>query len=303
VSDKDEKTEQADRSDEARRAAKTKTKAKTTKPHGTDLVPLTAEGAAWQVAKLELLRARRGKALIAAAGVALLLVVVATVACIAGSGDSRATFLGTVRSLFPWLSMGLALLFAARTVADDVESGVLYYFHLLPVRRWSVTLGKYLCAAMISTGILVSSTVLLYIGTHLAEPELLLTDHMDLWRSCATVLAAGLCYTALFLFLGSAVTDLPYLLPLLFVAIFEVGLGSLPVVEVVSIRHHVNVLLGSGAQASADGMVDNVLQLIGLVTPTVPPWVAAVVLAAVFAICLGLALLVTEISEYKTGRA
>jgi ABC-type transport system involved in multi-copper enzyme maturation permease subunit len=290
-------------SEKVEKMEKPRSAGKTRKASKVDLAPLTAEAAAWQVAKLELLRARRGKALYAAAAVALLLVVVATIACFAGSGDSRATFLGTIRSLFPWLSMGLALLFSARTVADDVESGVLYYFHLLPVRRWSVTLGKYLCASMISTGILVASTVLLYVGTHLAEPGLLIPDHMDLWRSCAAVLAAGLCYTAVFLFLGSAVTDLPYLLPLLFVAVFEVGLGSLPVVEVVSLRHHVNVLLGTGSQAAADGMVDNVLQLMGLVTPTVPPWAAAVVLGSVFALCLGLSLLVTEVSEYRTGRA
>lgn len=301
-----EKAEKADRSDapeRSRRPDKAGRARKASGPAAAELVPLPAEAAAWQVARLELVRARRGKALVAAAAVALLLVIAATIACFAGSGDSRATFLGTVRSLFPWLSMGLALLFAARTVADDVESGVLYYFHLLPVRRWAVTLGKYLCAASISTGILISSTVLLYVGTHLAEPELLFVDHMDLWRSCATMLAAGVCYTAVFLFLGSAVTDLPYLLPLLFVAVFEVGLGSLPVVEVVSLRHHVNVLLGTRAQAAADGMVDNVLQLMGLVTPAVPPWAAAVVIVSVFAICLGLALLVTEVSEYRTGRA
>jgi ABC-type transport system involved in multi-copper enzyme maturation permease subunit len=267
------------------------------------LVPMSPEVAAWQVARLELTRARRGKALVAAASVAGILVAAATIACIAGSGDSRATFIGTIRNLFPWLAMGLALLFAARTVADDVESGVLYYFHLLPVRRWAVTLGKFLCASILSAGILIASTILLYVGTHLAEPGLLLEDHMDLWRACATMMAAGVCYTAVFLFLGSAVTDLPYLLPLLFVAIFEVGLGSLPVVEVVSLRHHVNVLLGAMDRASAEGMVDNVLQLMGLVTPAVPPWVAAIVVGAVFVVSLALALLVTEVSEYRTGRA
>jgi ABC-type transport system involved in multi-copper enzyme maturation permease subunit len=228
--------------------------------------------------------------------------ITAIVSCVVGAGDSRATFLGTVRRLFPWLTMGLALLFSARSISDDVEAGILSYFHLLPVPRWVVTLGKYVAACIIVTAILLGSTIILYLGVHIAEPGLLLEHHLDLWTACGATIAAGLCYTAVFLFFGSAVTDLPYLLPLLFIAIFEVGLGSLPVVEVISIRHHVNVLMGITAQASTVGMVDQVLEFLGLVTPVVPPWAAVLVIASVFAAFLGLSLLVTEVSEYRTGR-
>lgn len=266
------------------------------------LFPMPPFVAAWEVARLELIRASRGRALRAASAIVAILVVTAIVSCIVGSGDSRATFLGTVRRLFPWLTMGLALLFSARSISDDVESGILSYFHLLPVPRWVVTFGKYVSSGIIVTSILLGATVLLYLGTHVAEPGLILDHHLDLWTACGTTIAAGLCYTAVFLFFGSAVTDLPYLLPLLYIAVFEVGLGSLPVVEVISIRHHVNVLMGITAQASTEGMVDQVLEFLGLVTPVVPPWAAVLVIASVFATFLGLSLLVTEVSEYRTGR-
>ncbi len=266
------------------------------------LVPLSPFVAAWQVTRLEFTRVFRGRALRAAAGIVLILVIAATVSCFLGDGDSRATFVGSVRRLFPWLAMGLSLLFAARTVSDDIEAGILHYFFLLPVPRWSITLGKYLACAFVVGGLMLSATVLLYLGTHLAEPSLIAVHHMDLWRALGATMGAALCYTALFLFLGAAVADLPYLLPLLYVAVFEIGFGALPVAEVLSLRHHLNVLLGVTVQASSEGMVDQVLEFLGLVTPTVPIWVALVVIGSSFVVFLGFALLVTEFAEYRTGK-
>lgn len=274
----------------------------TGKDTSKQLIPLTAPAAVLEVARLELIRVSRGRALRAAMVIAALLVFAASLSCVLGDGDSRATFVGSVRKLFPWLAMALSLLFAARTVSDDVESGILHYFYLLPVPRWTVTLGKYLSSAAVVTGVLVGATILLYVGTHLAEPSLFGAHHIDLWRACGAMIAAGLCYTAVFMFLGAAVADLPYLLPLLFVAIFEVGFSALPVAEIISIRHHVNVLLGVTQQASAEGMMDEILEILGLVTPVVPVWVALVVIGCVFTLFLALAVVVTEYAEYRTGR-
>ena len=107
---------------------------------------------------------------------------------------------------------------------------------------------------------------------------------------------------AIFLFLGAAVADLPYLLPLLYVALFEAGAGSSPVLEIASIRHHVGVVLGSPRQAAGSDTVDTVLETLGLVTPEVPLWASLLVMAVVFATGLVLGVVVTEFTEYKTGK-
>jgi hypothetical protein len=266
------------------------------------LVPLPPLAAAWEVTRLELTRVVRGKALRAAVVIAGLLVVAATISCLAGARDSLATFAGSVRSLFPWLAIALSMLFAARVISDDVDAGVIHYWFMLPSPRWAVTVGKYLCSAAVVTGVLVGSTVLLYLGTHIAEPGLVGSHAGDLGRAVLAMLGAGLSYTAVFLFLGAAVADLPYLLPLIHVAVLEVGAGSSPVLEIASIRHHVGVVLGTPAQVAADETVDTVLETLGLVTPEVPLWASLLVMAIVFASGLALGVIVTEFSEYRTGK-
>jgi hypothetical protein len=272
-------------------------------PEASSWRPVSALGAARLVAGLELTRLVRGKSLRAAVAVVGVLIIAATVSCFLGEGDSRATMVGTVRRLFPWLAMGLSLVFAARTVSDDVESGVMSYLQLLPTRRWAVTLGKYLCAAGAVTVLLVGGTLLLYAGTHLAEPRLFAAHLGDLGRACGAMAAAGLAYTAVFLLLGTAVSDLPYLLPLLFVGVVEFGVGAVPVLQVGSLRHQVGVLLESHEPQSTGGMVDSVLHTLGLVTPEIPPWGAVTILAAVFVLAVAGACAVTEGAEYRRGRS
>lgn len=267
-----------------------------------ELVPLPPLAATWQVARLELTRVVRGKALRAAAVISGLLVVAATISCLAGAGDSLATFVGTVRGLFPWLAIALSLLFSARVISDDVDSGIIHYWFLLPTPRWVITVGKYFCSAAVVTGLMVGSTVLLYLGSHIAEPGLIGSHLEDLGRAVLAMFGAGLSYTAIFLFLGAAVADLPYLLPLLYVALFEAGAGSSPVLEIASIRHHVGVVLGSPRQAAGSDTVDTVLETLGLVTPEVPLWASLLVMAVVFATGLVLGVVVTEFTEYKTGK-
>ncbi len=266
------------------------------------LEPIPPLAAAWHVTRLELTRSIRGRAVRVAAVISGLLVLAAIISCLAGSGDSLATFVGTVRRLFPWLAMALSVMFAARAVSEDVDSGIIFYWNLLPVPRWAVTLGKYLCSATIVTGLLLGSTLLLYIGTHLAEPGLTGSHLGDLGRALGSMVGAGLSYTAIFMFLGAAVADLPYLFPLLFIVLFEAGMGTTPVLEIASIRHHVGVVLGTPRQVAESESLDTVLETLGLVTPEVPVWGAFLVLAGIFLAGVLLSVLVTEFSEYRTGK-
>ncbi len=266
------------------------------------LQPTSAFAGSIQVMRLELTRVVRGRAVRAAAVIAGLLVIAATISCFVGAGDSQATFVGSVRRLFPWLTMALSLLFAARTISDDVDSGIIHYWHLLPIPRWSVTFGKYLCSASVVCALMLSSAILLYLGTHLSEPGLMGAHIGDLGRALLAMFGASLAYTAVFLFLGAAVADLPYLLPLLYVALFEAGAGSAPVLEIASVRHHVGVVLGTPQQVAESDTVDTVLATLGLVTPEIPIWGALLVMGIVFVTCLGLGVIVTEFAEYRTGK-
>lgn len=272
------------------------------KNRSTRLVPMSPFAGTVQVMQLELVRVFRGRAVRAAAVISGLLVVAATISCFLGAGDSQATFVGSVRRLFPWLAMALSLLFAARTVSDDVDSGIIHYWHLLPIPRWTVTLGKYFCSAAVVCGLMLSSAILLYLGTHLSEPGLMGAHAADLGRALVAMLGAGLAYTAIFLFLGAAVADLPYLLPLLYVALFEAGAGSSPVIEIASIRHHVGVVLGTPVQVTESDTVDSVLATLGLVTPEISTTSALLVMGIVFLITLTLGVVVTEFAEYRTGK-
>lgn len=255
------------------------------------LEPVDPFGAALRVARLELLRVSRGRAIRAGGIMSLLLVLAATLGCILGEGDAGATFNGTVRTLFPFLAIALGLVFATRAMADDVETATVHYLLMLPMPRWAVVLGKYLCAAFVTATIVLVSTALLYLGTHLAEPSAFAEHLDDFGRALGGMAAASLCYTAIFLFLGAAVSDLPYLLSLLFVALIEVGLGSVSFLELCAVRYHAGVVMG----------VPHDPGLLG--TPDTPVWVALVVIASLTVVGLALTAVLAETSEYRTGRA
>ena len=254
------------------------------------LAALPPLAASVEVARLELLRIVRGRALRATAVMILLLVVAATLGCILGDGDSGATFTGTARGLYPFLAIAVALLFATRAMAEDVETATVHFLLMLPMPRWAVVVGKYLAAAAVTAGTMVAATVLLYIGTHLAEPSMLATNLGELARATGAIAAASLCYASVFLLLGAALTDMPFLLSLLYVAVLEVALGSVSLLELASVRYHAGVLMGVPHQAGFLG------------TPDTPVWVAALVVSGLTAVALGLTALLAETSEYRTGR-
>jgi hypothetical protein len=62
------------------------------------------------------------------------------------------------------------------------------------------------------------------------------------------------------------------------------------------------VVLGSGVQTADNDTVDSVLATLGLVTPDVPIWGSLVVMGVVFLLGLGLGVIVTEFSEYRSGK-
>jgi hypothetical protein len=256
-----------------------------------ELEPMDPFGAAVRVAKLELLRVSRGRGIRAAGGISLLLVLAAILGCVLGDGDSGATFNGTVRTLFPFLAIAMSLIFATRAMSEDVETATVHYLLMLPMPRWSVVLGKYLCAALVTTVLMVVSTALLYLGTHLAEPSMFAEHLDDFGRALGGMALASVCYTAIFLLLGAAVSDLPYLLPLLYVFLFEVAAGSVSFIELFAVRYHAGVIMG----------VPHDPGLLG--TPDTPWWVAVIVISALAVVGLGVAAVIAESSEYRTGRA
>ncbi len=255
------------------------------------LEPLTAMTAAVRVAQLEILRAFRGRAVKVAAGLVVILVAAATAGAVLGAGESGSAFSSTARGLFPFVTMAAALLFSTKTVSEDTSNGAIHFMLMLPVPRWSVILGKYMAAAATTTSLVVIGTLLLFVGTHVVELRFMGEHLPDLGRALGGLASGSLAYTALFIFFGSLLPELPFLLSLLWVAFIEVSLGAVSLLQVASVRYHLGVIMGEPHVAGTFG------------TPDTPLWVALVVVGAVFVLFLTITAVVAEQREYRSGRA
>jgi len=242
------------------------------------------------IASLELLRARRGNAIKAAVVLLGLLVVAVGLGAVFGDGDSGTLFQGISRSLLPFAAMVASVLFATRAVAEDADAGTLHYVLLLPLSRSVVVLGKYLFAATLVSALMVGTTLLVFLASHLSELSLLGSHATQLARVAGAVVVASTTYSAIFILLGAAVADLPYLLSLLYVAVVEIALGALSFFQIFSVRHHVALLLGAPQEQGF------------LPTPEIPLWGSGLALGLVALLCLGLTALIAELSEFRQGK-
>jgi len=244
------------------------------------------------MARLRLVRLRRGRALWFGAGATALVVLAGLAARWGGDADGVLALHTVLRTGFRRvLVLLLPFLFCATAISEEIEGGTLVYLFTRPAPRGAMLFGKWMAGVLASTGILFAGVLVTWIGCLVGTGELA-HEAGTLGRAVAAMALGSACYGAMFLLFGTMLVEAPYLLSLLYVGLVEVGLGFVPgVLRLASMSHHLANLLGQNAQ-----------DVLWLTTPTLSALSSGFIVGAVTVVFLSLALAMVGGTEYRTAR-
>lgn len=259
----------------------------------------TFAGAVFAGASLRIRTLLRGRLVWLAVVAATLVVASGLVVIYGGDHDpveaTQKLLLGPFRRLLVVL---VPFLLSVTAVSEEVEAKTLVYLDCRPVSRATVLLGKYLAGTALAWAILVGALLVLYLGARVTDVASIFAgpDVAGLGRGAAMILVGSAYYGAMTLFWGALLVDVPYLLGLLFFALFDLALGWFPgALRLGSIGHHLANLLGDRS------ITHGGIALIE--TPEIGAGLSGLVVVLATALFVALASLVFSSSQYAYSRA
>ena len=198
----------------------------------------------WRLFSLDLKRKYRGRKTLFLLAVQLLPAFIVGLALIWQDMEGIALFEGAVESVYiPLLLPLTALFFGGPTVVDEVEGQTITYLTLRPLSRTTLYLAKLATSVCLAVAVSVVPILILFgictIGGIIGADGAFAL----LGSSIATVAFGAVAYTAIFALLG--VVFSATLLPgIVYYVVFELILGAIPVIEMISLKFHLRLMGG-----------------------------------------------------------
>lgn len=207
--------------------------------------------------------------------------------------DGLQAFEGTVQGVYlPFLVPLAALFFGGPTIVDEVEGRTITYLTLRPLSRTTMLAAKLTTSVVLTVATSVISVVAFYLVCTLGSPAGI-TEGLDLFGAATAAVAVGaITYTTIFALLG--VVFASTLLPgIVYYVVFELIIGAIPIVELLSVKFHLHTLGGFDRAGTEEGLrqtlerflLDQPLQFdwwIGLLACGVITGAAAFIAAVIF---------------------
>ena len=187
-----------------------------------------------------LLVARKTRALFV---VQMIPVIAALVYVIFESVDGLTMFNSVVETVtIPFLAPLAGIFFGGPAIVDEMEGRTLTYLTLRPVGKGTLFVGKALAAIAVALPIVLLPMLGLFAICLSQSPDLGLAAQ-SLGSLLGAVALGTATYTAIFAALGAAFAS-GLLASIIYFVVFEMVLGALPVLELLSIRYHVRTTAG-----------------------------------------------------------
>jgi ABC-type transport system involved in multi-copper enzyme maturation permease subunit len=201
---------------------------------------------------------------------------------------------GAVRlGFFDLLCYLVPYLFAAGALSEEAESRTLPYLLMRPIGRTALALGKWLAASVTSAVVLAAGVLVVHVGAWATDPSNMIDEIGPTLEIIGALCLLSFFYSAVCLFFGALVIEAGGLLSIVYMAFMEFFVGSVPAAA----RYgSMNYLATQLAGLPKGGLLPEY-------APDVETWIAAVVITVLTAIFLGLAVLVTNVSEFGFGKA
>ena len=221
--------------------------------------------------KLDLARKLRARKTLILFAIQLLPVAVALLALIWVDLDGLQVFEETVAGVYlPFLIPLAALFFGGPTIVDEVEGRTITYLTLRPVPRSILFAAKLAASVLLTVATSTISVIAFYLVCTLGGGGL--TEGLDLlgWAAFAVVVGAK-TYTTIFALLG--VVFASTLLPgIVYYVVFELIIGAVPIVEMLSVKFHLYTLGGFDRTGADDGGARETLEQFLLDQPLEFDW-------------------------------
>lgn len=195
--------------------------------------------------------------------------------------DGLTMFTGIVESIVvPFLVPLAAIFFGGPAIVDEMEGRTLTYLTLRPVGKGTLFVGKALAGTAMAVPLVVLPVLALF-GICLWQSS----DYGETLQTLPKILGAlavgTATYTAIFATLGAAFAS-TLLASIVYFVVFEMVIGALPVLELLSMRYHIRGMAGLSATDRL-GILDRMV----LEEPLVFEWwVGLSIMAAVAVVAL-----------------
>lgn len=255
------------------------------------------------VARLAMLRTLRGRKLRVAVVAALVVILFpAVVALVQEDADT----VEVIRSGIDWgffrlLVFLLPVLFTSGVIGEEVEGRTLHFLAMRPIPRGTIALGKYLVGTGVSLVILWAALILLHVIGYAADPTLMIDQISETARAGGAASMLLVTYCGVCLFWGSLVPEAGGMVSVAWLGFVEWFMGLMPgILRFVSMSHWAREI--GGIERAGLSSVDLGRGEVALVMD-VDLWIAATVLASEWALLTLLAILITQVSQLRFGKA
>lgn len=234
--------------------------------------------------------ARKTRALLV---VQLLPVVAAFVYVLFESVDGLTMFSNVTEGVtIPFLVPLAAIFYGGPAIVEEMEGRTLTYLMLRPIDKAWLFLGKALASILVAVPVVVVPLLLLFAICLSQSPDLRLALE-NLGPMLGAVTLGAIVYTAVFAALGAAFAS-GLLASIIYFVVFEMVLGTLPILELTSMRYHIRTLAGVSATDRL-GFLDRLV----LDEPIVLEWwVGLTILGSVALVALALGAWVFRERQY-----
>lgn len=197
---------------------------------------------------------------------------VATLAFFWGDPDGLGIFEGTVERVYlPMMLPLAALFFGGPTIVDEVEAKTITYLTLRPMSRTTLLLGKLASSITLALGVTVIPIVIFFVICAVGGTAPIGDGLPILGSAVGTVAVGAVTYTSIFALLGVIFSST--LLPgIVYYVVFEMILGTIPVIEVLSVKFHLYVVGGFQRSDEEAGAIRQSLEQMLLDRPMEFDW-------------------------------
>lgn len=263
-------------------------------PRDTSAVKL-----AFRLASLDFTRQLKSRKTLILFLIQFLPALVSALALFWGDLDGLGVFEGTVERVYLPLMLPLAaLFFGGPTIVDEVEAKTITYLTLRPMSRTALLMGKLTSSIAMALCVTVIPVVVFFAVCAIGGSAPLAEGMPMLGSAAGTVAVGAITYTSVFALLGVVFSST--LLPgIVYYVVFEMVLGTIPVIEVLSIKFHLSTLGQLQPEQEDAGAIRQQLEQLLLDQPLdFDWWVGLVICGVITATAIGVSAILFQDRQF-----